>query len=213
MVTAADRLVGCPACGMVHALEPGPSGGCALCTRCGVKIWSAQRALRMRARTAAFALTGLILFVPAVTWPILKIERLGHVREDHLVGGVLALLREGHLFVGLVVLVFSLIVPPAKLTAMLWLATGGPGGARHHQAFAHRLVDWLGRWGMLDVLLVAVLVAFVKLGDVIDIQAGPGLIAFGLCVLASLAASLVFDPHEMWREGEGSDGCGVGAEV
>jgi uncharacterized paraquat-inducible protein A len=159
----------------------------------------------MRTRTAAFALAGLILFVPAVTWPILKIERLGHVREDHLVGGVMALLREGHLFVGLVVLIFSLIVPPAKLSAMLWLATGAPGGARHHQALAHRVVDWLGRWGMLDVLLVAVLVAFVKLGDVIEIQAGPGLIAFGLCVLASLAASLAFDPHEMWRGSENDE--------
>jgi paraquat-inducible protein A len=153
----------------------------------------------MRARTAAFAMAGLILFVPAVTWPILKIERLGHLREDHLVGGVVSLLQGGHLFIGLVVLLFSLIVPPAKLSAMLWLAAGAPGGARKHQALAHRIVEWLGRWGMLDVLLVAVLVAFVKLGDVIQIQAGPGLIAFGLCVLASLAASLSFDPHEMWR--------------
>jgi paraquat-inducible protein A len=153
----------------------------------------------MRARTAAWALAGLILFVPAVTWPLLRIERLGHVHEDGLASGVVTLLREGHLFVGVVVLVFSLIVPPAKLSAMLWLATGGPGGARRHQAFAHHLVDWLGRWGMLDVLLVAVLVAFVKLGDVIEIQAGPGLVAFALCVLASLAASLAFDPHELWR--------------
>lgn len=152
----------------------------------------------MRARTAAWSLAGLILFVPAVTWPLLKIERLGHVREDHLVGGVVSLLTGGHLFVGLVVLVFSLIIPPAKMSAMLWLASGGRGGARHHQAFAHHLVEWLGRWGMLDVLLVAVLVAFVKLGDVVSIHAGPGLIAFGLCVFCSLAASLTFDAREMW---------------
>ncbi len=153
----------------------------------------------MRARTAAWALAGLILFIPAVTWPILRIERMGHVREDNLVGGVLALLRDGHWLIGAVVLVFSLIVPPTKMGTMLWLALGGPGGGKHHQAFAHRLVEWLGRWGMLDVLLVAVLVAFVKLGDLIEIQAGAGLVAFSLSVFASLAASMVFDPHVMWR--------------
>jgi len=196
----ADQLLGCPACGLVHQVDAPLCRGSALCTRCGATMWCSRRATRMRARTAAWALAGLILFVPAVTWPLLRIERLGHVREDGLVQGVMTLLGEGHLFVGLVVLVFSLIVPPAKLSAMLWLATGGPGGGRRHQAFAHHLVDWLGRWGMLDVLLVAVLVAFVKLGDVIAIQAGPGLIAFGLCVMASLAASLAFDPREMWRD-------------
>jgi uncharacterized paraquat-inducible protein A len=198
-MSIADSHIGCPACGLVHTIDAPLTRGGALCTRCGATMWSARRATRMRTRTAAWSLAGLILFVPAVTWPLLRIERMGHVREDGIVGGVLTLLRDGHLFIGVIVLVFSLIVPPAKLTAMLWLATGGLGAARRHQALAHHLVDFLGRWGMLDVLLVAVLVAFVKLGDVIAIQAGPGLIAFALCVLCSLAASIAFDPREMWR--------------
>jgi paraquat-inducible protein A len=148
----------------------------------------------------AAALAALILYLPAVTWPMLRLERLGQVREDNLLGGIMSLMSTGHWFVGGVVLVFSVIVPPVKLLTLLTLGLGGAGFAQRHQAAAYRLVEVVGRWGMLDVMLVAVLVAFVKLGGLAQIQAGPGLTAFALCVLASLIASLCFDPHCLWRE-------------
>jgi paraquat-inducible protein A len=157
-------------------------------------------------RAVAAALAALILYVPAISWPMLRIERLGQVREDNLIGGVVSLLSAGHWFVGLVVLVFSVVVPPLKLVTMLMLGLGGAGFAERHQATAYRLVELLGRWGMLDVLLVAVLVAFVKLGGLAEIQAGPGLLAFALCVFASLIASMCFDPHVLWRVASECDG-------
>ncbi len=151
-------------------------------------------------RAVAAALAALILYVPAITLPMLRLERLGQVREDNLLSGIVSLLSAGHLFVGLVVLVFSVIVPPLKLITLLVLGLGGAGFAARHQAAAYRLVELVGRWGMLDVMLVAVLVAFVKLGNLAEIQAGPGLLAFALCVLSSLVASVCFDPHDLWRE-------------
>jgi uncharacterized paraquat-inducible protein A len=197
---AAEPLRGCPCCGLVQRLPPAPVGWRAVCDRCGAPFHSPARAQRGRSRAVAAALAALILYVPAVTWPMLRLERLGQVREDNLLGGIMSLLSAGHWFVGSVVLVFSVIVPPVKLLTLLTLGLGGAGFAQRHQAAAYRLVEVVGRWGMLDVMLVAVLVAFVKLGGLAQIKAGPGLTAFALCVLAGLIASLCFDPHFLWRE-------------
>ncbi|MFO0897888.1 MAG: paraquat-inducible protein A [Pirellulales bacterium] len=200
MASTPSALRGCPCCGLVQQLPPPRSGWRAACHRCHAPFPTARKGTRGRLRAVAAALAALILYVPAITLPMLRLERLGQVREDNLLGGIVSLLSAGHWFVGLVVLVFSVIVPPLKLITLLVLGLGGAGFATRHQAAAYRLVELVGRWGMLDVMLVAVLVAFVKLGNLAEIQAGPGLLAFALCVLASLIASVCFDPHDLWRE-------------
>jgi paraquat-inducible protein A len=85
----------------------------------------------------------------------------------------------------------------------LWLLASQSLVIQHrHRALLYRLVERLGRWGMLDVLLVAVLIAFVKLGDLVSIQAGRGLSAFTVLVLLSLLASLAFNPAMLWENTE-----------
>jgi len=122
------------------------------------------------------------------------------MREDSLLSGVVTLWSEGYWLVGAVVLGFSVLLPPLKLIALLALSTR-PAVSRHRQrALAYRLVERLGRWGMLDVLLVALLVAMVKLGDLVNIYPGHGLAAFITLVLLSLVASLMFNPQLMWQE-------------
>ena len=71
--------------------------------------------------------------------------------------------------------------------------------AHHHRALTYRLVEWTGRWGMLDVLLVAILVAALKLGDVMDVTPGPAAAAFAVCVVLSLLATALFDPRSVWE--------------
>ena len=68
-----------------------------------------------------------------------------------------------------------------------------------HRALTYRLVEWTGRWGMLDVLLVAILLAVLKLGDMVEVSVGPGLLAFTSCVGLSLIAAASFDPHSLWE--------------
>jgi paraquat-inducible protein A len=63
----------------------------------------------------------------------------------------------------------------------------------------YRAIEAAGRWGMIDVLLVAVTIAAVKLGDLVVVTPGPGVVAFGACVVLSLAASAVFNPHAIWE--------------
>jgi paraquat-inducible protein A len=134
----------------------------------------------------------------AMTLPVMSVERFGHRHEAGILEGTTQLLAGGHFLIGLVVLVCSVVIPLLKLLALLGLSTGGGFLIHEHRALTYHLVEWTGRWGMLDVLLVALLVAFMKLGDLVEVHPGPGAAAFLSVVLLSLLAAAAFDPHRLW---------------
>lgn len=150
--------------------------------------------------TAVLSLAALAFYPAALLLPLIKVERLGHAHEDNLLAGVATLWAEGELLVGTVIFLFSIVLPPLKLMTLYILARNAAQVHHHHRALLYHLVEFLGRWGMLDVMLVALLVAFVKLGDLVSINAGAGLGAFTLMVLLSLLASCAFAPHLMWDQ-------------
>jgi len=113
---------------------------------------------------------------------------------------MVGLLSEGHWFVGGAVLLFSVIAPIGKLVMILALCLGAGNVTLQDQARIYRLVEFVGRWGMVDVLLVALVVAVVKLGDLVQVTPGPGVVVFGGVVVLSLIASSVFDPRSIWEE-------------
>ena len=154
---------------------------------------------RSNARTAAIALAALILYPFAVSLPIIHVQEFGHRNASSILEGTASLLRSGHLVAGLIVLVCSVILPPGKLLALLVLSVGGLGLRRRHRAWTYRIVEWTGRWGMLDVLLVALLVAILKLGDMVEVTAGPAALAFVTCVVLSLVATATFEPRLLWK--------------
>ncbi|MBO6739565.1 MAG: paraquat-inducible protein A [Phycisphaerales bacterium] len=151
-------------------------------------------------RAAALAVAALLLYPLALWLPVMQIERLGHESHASIWSGTVALLAEGHLFVGLAVLLFSVVAPIGKLALIFGLCVGQGLIARQDQARAYRLIEIIGRWGMVDVLLVAILVAVVKLGDLVEVTPGPGVMIFGVVVILSLLASAAFDPHAIWEE-------------
>lgn len=140
-----------------------------------------------------------MLYFPAILLPILEIDQLGHHHAASLLGGTLDLILHGNLLVGVIVLIFSIILPLVKLLALLELSYVGIS-KRQHRAWTYRLVEWAGRWSMMDVLLLALLVAMVKLGDLVSFHLGPAVIAFVMCVVMSMIASIMFDPHAIWEE-------------
>ena len=192
------HLRSCHCCGLVQIAPDEVRGDCARCaTQLGSWLglgWHNQLA-------AAFAWAALALYVPAMWLPFLRIERLGQAHASNLLGGVRSLLSEGHLLVGLIVLLFSVFLPVVKLGALLILTQARERLGERNRALVYRLVEHLGRWGMLDVLLVAVMVAFVKLGGLVEFSAGPGLVVFASFVLLSLCASATFDPFALWDDG------------
>lgn len=176
-----------------------PPGFVLRCARCRARL-STRAARRSRGRAAAFALGALILYPAAMLLPVLEIERLGHINEATIWSGVSALLSEGHVTLALIVFVSSIVIPLGKIAGVFALCSAPKGWRAEHQALTHRAIDFLGKWGMIDVLVVAVLVAAVKLGDWMDVHAGPGALAFAGVVLLSMAASAAFDRRLIWEE-------------
>lgn len=154
---------------------------------------------RSNHRTAAIATAALVLYPFGVGLPIMEVRRLGHMKDTSILEGVSTLLAAGDWVVGIVVLLCSIVLPLGKLATMLVLATGAVRLRERHRAIAYHAVEWTGRWGMLDVLVVAVLVAVLKLGHVVDVTAGPAALAFTGCVVLSLLAAASFDPHGLWE--------------
>jgi paraquat-inducible protein A len=171
----------------------------ACCPRCGATLPRPVSGVRSTSRTAALALAALVLYPLAVGLPMVRIEKFGHLHEASIIEGTVTLLGSGHFVIGLIVLLCSVVLPLGKLIALLTLSAGGVFMRREHRALTYHVVEFTGRWGMLDVLLVAILVAAVKIGDLVEVTPGPAAFAFTCCVVLSLAASAAFDPHSLWR--------------
>jgi paraquat-inducible protein A len=200
--TSPHQLKACHCCGLVHAVAHLAAGEAAYCVRCHSKIHAANRhGGRSSARCFAAALGALILYFPAILLPILEIEKLGHHHTSSLLGGTLDLLWHGNWFVGSIVLACSIVLPLLKLLALLELSYIGVTH-RRHRAWTYRLVEWTGRWSMMDVLLLALLVTLIKLGELVSFHLGPAVIAFIMCVVMSIIASIMFDPHAIWDDGD-----------
>ena len=148
----------------------------------------------VRQRTAALALSAILLYPLGIILPVVAMERFGHRQETSLLGGISELLGSGHVVLAAIVLICSIILPVLKLAGLLVLCSERFPLGRSGRDRVWRFLEISGRWGMLDVLLVAALVAAVKLGDLVTIESGPGLYAFAGTVVLSLLASAAWDP-------------------
>jgi paraquat-inducible protein A len=201
--SAAVDIAACSTCGLAQRLTSLPRGMRHCCSRCGATVRSARRSARSASRAAAVALAALILYPLAIGLPLVRIEQWGHRHESSVLDGIAALFAHGHLLIGLIVLMCSVVIPLAKLAGLLALASGGFMRRHRRRAMTWRLIEMSGRWGMLDVLLVAVLITVLKLGDMVEVAPGPGAAAFTSCVVLSLLAAALFDPRELWGERNG----------
>jgi paraquat-inducible protein A len=196
---ALHELRACHCCGLaqwVGAVQPGER---IVCARCRTPFRDAAGGRRRNAWAAAAALSALFVYPLGILLPVLEIERFGHARASSIWHGALALLAEGAWAVGLAVFLCSVVLPLIKLAGLLLITTVPRRlGTEHLRAKLWKTIEWVGRWGMLDVLLVALLVATLKLGDLVEVHPGPGLYAFTAMVILSLASSAAFDPHALW---------------
>ena len=195
------RHLACHCCGLIHELPTVSFGQRAVCTRCGTQFSAPGCRRRTSSRTAAAAVAAFVLFWPAILCPILEIEKLGVRQQSSLLGGTIDLLKHGSWFVGGIVLLFSVVFPLTKIVLLLELSLL-EFLHRRHKAATLRLMEHVGKWSMMDVMLLAFLVMLVKLGNLVQFQFGPAVIAFILCVAMSMIASISFDPHAIWEDSE-----------
>lgn len=174
----------------------------ALCPRCGAELH--ERKPNSLHRTWALLIASLILYVPANLLPITKTSYIGGVQSDTIMSGVIYFAQTGSWHIALVIFVASVLVPVVKIIILIYLLVSV------HRASPHRLVDRtrlyrithsIGRWSMVDIFVVTVLVALVQLGPIAGIEAGPGAIYFGGVVVLTMFAAGSFDPRLIWDGG------------
>ena len=199
MTSDPDELRSCACCGLPQRVPEPTVGLVARCPRCHTTFAPARRRGDRTAWTAAAALSALLVYPLAIGLPVLEVDRLGHSHASSVGQGALELLRHGSLFAGAAVLLCSVVTPLLKLVGLLSITLWPERLSTHARARTWHFVEWVGRWGMLDVVLVALLVAFLKLGDVVRVTPGPGLAAFTALVGLSLLASACYDPHALWN--------------
>ena len=153
--------------------------------------------------TAALSLAALILYVPANVYPILRMSMHGAYSESTVWDGVVSLFRHDQWLIATVVFLASILIPLCKLIGLfLLVAMAKLSSARWPQERTrlYRFIEVIGPWAMLDVLLLAVLVALVKLEKIATVLPGPGLVAFTVVVVLTILASLSFDPRLIWNK-------------
>jgi len=195
---ASNETIACNVCGLVQRLEGLAPGHEAHCARCE-SILREEHPADRRVITAALSLAALFLYVPANIYPILHMQYLGKYSESTVWNGVVKLFQDGMWFVAMIVFLASIVVPLLKLLGLFLLVLpirsrlGQPALTR-----IYKIICVIGPWAMLDVFLLSVLVALVKLGDFATVVPGPGIGAFTGVVVLTLLASSSFDPRLIW---------------
>ncbi|ACT06535.1 integral membrane protein, PqiA family [Dickeya chrysanthemi Ech1591] len=151
--------------------------------------------------TLALLLTSVLLYVPANLMPIMVTEALGHHVTSTIMSGVILLWDSGSWPVALVIFIASIMVPTLKMLAMGWLCWCAHGSRRYDTERLHRVyevVEFVGRWSMIDVFVIAVLSAMVRMGRLMSIYPAIGAVLFATVVILTMIAAMTFDPRLLW---------------
>ena len=200
MAETGDTILACDTCGLAQLVADLPPGTSAECIRCGSTVM--ERPAGGADITLALTLSALVLYVPANIYPILTMNLYGASSENTIWDGVVSLMQYNEYFVAAVVFLASIVVPLLKLLGLLFLVFSvkwGKGRRLRGRTHIYKFIDAIGPWAMLDVFLLAVLVALVKLGDLGRVIPGPGLLAFTCVVVLTMLASQSFDTKLIWN--------------
>ena len=153
--------------------------------------------------TLALLITASILYIPANLYPIMITDTITGSEISTILGGVVLLIKLGSVPVAAVIFIASVMVPLAKLAAMFYLVWSVESSDRedHRQRTKLYIVaEFIGKWSMVDVFVVAILVALVHLGGLLVIRPGIAAYSFAGVVLVTMVAAEYFDPRLMWDQ-------------
>ena len=191
---AADRgLAGCHTCGRVSPVT------LRNCPRCGSRLHlrkpaSVQNTIALMAAAAA-------LYIPSHLLPVMTVVELGDVTHNTIIGGMMTFWRTGAYPIAIVIFTASILIPLLKIAALTWLCAAATGKV-HPSPTTLGKVYWftelLGRWSMVDIFVVGILVSLVQLGNYMTITPGPGALAFAGVVMLTMFAAMSFEPRMLW---------------
>ena len=197
-VTARDvSLVSCHSCNLVCKVPEFHAH--AICPRCGASLHG--RKPDSIARTWALILAAYIFYIPANLLPITTVISLGKAQSDTIMSGVIYFIKTGMWPIALVIFVASIFVPLLKLFLLTYLLISVQRKSHwrpRDRTRLYRVTEVVGRWSMVDIYVVTILVALVHLGELATIYAGPGAVFFGAVVVITMIAAMTFDPRLIW---------------
>ncbi len=203
--TAVSRgLLSCHGCGLLNRRPASPSA--LRCARCGVALH--RRIPRSLSRSWGWLVAAIMLYLPANVLPIMHVTSFGRARSDTILSGAAYLLQLDMWPLALIVFVASVLIPVTKILILVYLLLSVQLRSRYRpmdRLRLYRFTEFVGRWSMVDVFVVTVLVALVDLGQVAQVEAGPGALAFAAVVVLTMFAARTFDPRLIWDNAEPSD--------
>ena len=177
-----------------------------ICTRCGALIHA--RRPNSLARTWALLITAAILYIPANLLPIMTINTLGQGDPSTIMAGVIQLVQHGMFPIAAVVFIASILVPTFKLVGiglLLFSVQRRQPLSAQQRIVMYRFIEFIGRWSMLDIFVIAILVAVVNFGRLASVEADLGAAAFASVVILTMLAAVTFDPRLIWDNTESDD--------
>lgn len=191
-------VVACHACGLVCE-DTLDVAGWARCPRCEASLH--RRRPDSIARAWAFLLAGMIFYIPANLLPVMFTGQFGDDSENTVMSGIIEFWKTGSYGIALVIFIASVAVPCTKflvLGLLLITAQRRSNWARRERARLYRLVELIGYWSMLDVLVVAVVAALVKFQTLSEVEPRVGILYFGAMVIMTMLSAMNFDPRLIW---------------
>ena len=176
------------------------------CTRCGAVVHA--RRPNSIVRTWALLVAASILYIPANLLPIMTVSTLGQGSPDTIMSGVITLLKHGMVPIAAVVFIASILVPTFKLVGiglLLYSVQRHQPLSARQRILMYRFIEFIGRWSMLDIFVIAILVAVVNFGRIASVEANLGAVAFATVVILTMLAALTFDPRLIWDNTESDD--------
>ncbi len=158
---------------------------------------------RQFGRPLAFALAAAVMMVPANVLPVLRTRVMGEARTDTIFSGIVALWDDGLWGIAAIVFVASILIPVLKLLGIAWLLREARVHARlraRRDTRLYAILDFIGRWSMLDVFLVAFLAGAVQFGALASVEPRAGIVAFAAVVVLTVLATDSFQPHWLWPD-------------
>jgi paraquat-inducible protein A len=192
---AAQGYIGCHLCGQVMKAAAGPQR----CPRCKSPVHF--RKPHSLSRTWALLITAMILYIPANALPIMSTRYFNQTSSDTIISGVVYFLASGDWPLALIIFVASVVIPLLKILTLIYLLI-----SVHRRSLIkpaertrlYRLTEFVGRWSMVDVFVIAILTALVHMGVLVNIEPGWGATAFAAVVILTMLAARTFDPRLIW---------------
>ncbi len=190
-------LHGCGVCGLISRPAPGAEEG--RCPRCDEELAFRKRASIQR--TWAYLLSAAICYVPANLLPVLTTTTATGTDSDTILQGVVLLWSPTGWPLSLIVLVASIMIPSAKILALAYLLVTARRGSiknNRQRVRLYRMVEFIGRWSMVDVFVDTFTAALIQLQPLMSVSPAPGLLFFAAVVVLTMLAVESFDPRLIW---------------